>query len=178
LDGTNLPTNFRTQSKNLRLEIYGRSRHFSAKVVYSGDCPVSTLKNAFPKDSQKIAVGFREDSEFVCTDSEQTNFIAACSIGSKWSKTSNCSNETPAQKICVVKKITNGWVIELDRKTGTMKFECRAGFAPLPSNSVVVCNNGKWSDQPKCKRKSKLYLFLYFPFMIKSIQLSSLVNKG
>lgn len=70
----------------------GKSRHFSARVVFSGDCPVASLQNAFPKEPNKISVGFRDDSEFVCADSEQTKFIAACSADSKWSTTSTCLN--------------------------------------------------------------------------------------
>lgn len=59
-----------------------------------------------------------------------------------------------AEKVCVVKKISNGWIVELDRKIGKMKFECVAGFRAAFSNTLS-CNDGKWSSEPKCEGEFK-----------------------
>ena len=54
------------------------------------DCLASTFHNAFPKDESKTAIGFREQSEFVCKEHDQRGFLATCSLASHWAATKTC----------------------------------------------------------------------------------------
>lgn len=65
----------------------------------------------------------------------------------------NANSIVLVTKQCVVEKIQNGWVVDLDRINDKLTFTCNKGFKPTPSN-IITCETGKWSNDPLCERKS------------------------
>ncbi|KAL3094074.1 hypothetical protein niasHT_027402 [Heterodera trifolii] len=52
---------------------------------------------------------------------------------------------------CVVPRIRNGLVLELNRKLGILRFRCNFGFAPLEvQQSICKSTSAEWIPKPKC----------------------------
>nr|CAD2177258.1 unnamed protein product [Meloidogyne enterolobii] len=167
-----LPFLFRSNYSSTQIQIHSTSPKFNLKINYSIDC-LLPKNQKIPKNQQKL-FPYRNLFKYICNKNRGT---LICSENGKWkyfdgneenkifngcllkeeegefNKNNNIS--------CIVPVVHNGFIVELNRSKGFLRFGCQFGYKPMENknNNLIISYclpNGNW----ECKGK---YLYLYIP---------------